>query len=128
MAKSARSLGTRVLFWGAVALGVAVCARTGWRLQESVALARLSQPLQRPLVRPALRLLIVGDSTAVGTGASAPQASVAGLLAERFPRLQIDLKRTGCQSYKPLPTRYLPLWATGYARQLGDAIVIRIRF
>ena len=90
MAKSARSLGTRVLFWGAVALGVAVCARTGWRLQESVALARLSQPLQRPLVRPALRLLIVGDSTAVGTGASAPQASVAGLLAERFPRLQID--------------------------------------
>ena len=90
MAESARPLGTRVLFWGAVALGLAVCARTGWRLQESVALTRLSQPLQRPLVQPALRLLIVGDSTAVGTGASAPQASVAGLLAERFPRLQID--------------------------------------
>lgn len=83
-------LGTRVLFWSALAVGFAVCARTGWRLHESVELARLSRPLQHLLVQPSLRLLVVGDSTAVGTGATAPQASVAGLLAEHFPSLQID--------------------------------------
>lgn len=71
-------------------IGLAVCARAGWRLHESVELARLSEPLQRSLAQPALRLLIVGDSTAVGTGASAQRASVAGLLGQQFPGLQID--------------------------------------
>lgn len=37
-----------------------------------------------------MRLLIVGDSTAVGTGASSPASSLAGLLAEQYPRLWID--------------------------------------
>ncbi len=66
-----------------------VCVRTAWRLSQSAALVRLSQPLQRSLVQPLQRLLIVGDSTAVGTGATSPHASVAGLLGQRFPSLQI---------------------------------------
>jgi lysophospholipase L1-like esterase len=45
--------------------------------------------LQRSPAQPTLRLLIVGDSTAVGTGASAPEDSLAGLLGQAFPRLQI---------------------------------------
>ena len=98
MAESARSLRLRVLLWGAATLALAVCAKAGWRLHESAELTRLSQPLQRPLVQPALRLLIVGDSTAVGTGATAPRASVAGLLAAHFPGLQIDNQaRDGAQ-------------------------------
>ena len=90
MIHSARPLATRILLWSALAIGLALCARTGWRVYESVELAKLSKPLQRTLVQPSLRLLIVGDSTAVGTGATTPQASVAGLLGERFPRLHID--------------------------------------
>lgn len=90
MTDSARPLGTRVLLWSAAAIGLALCARVGWRLHESAELARLSKPLQRPLLRPSLRLLIVGDSTAIGTGATTPQASVAGLLGEKFPALHID--------------------------------------
>ena len=73
-----------------MAIVVLVCARTAWRLHESAELARLSQPLQRLPAQPVLRLLIVGDSTAVGTGATTPEGSLAGLLAQRFPRLQID--------------------------------------
>lgn len=45
--------------------------------------------MQRSPAQPTLRLLIVGDSTAVGTGASAPEGSLAGLLGQAFPRLQI---------------------------------------
>lgn len=89
-AEPARPLGRRVLLWSALAIGLALCARTGWRLHQSVELTRLSTPLQRLLAQPSLRLLIVGDSTAVGTGATAAGASVAGLLAQHFPQLQIE--------------------------------------
>lgn len=90
MAESRRPLGTRVLLWSAGAIVLALCARTGWRLHESAELVRLSKPLQRGPAQASMRLLIVGDSTAVGTGAQTPQGSVAGLLGQRFPRLQID--------------------------------------
>ena len=61
-----------------------------WRIGQSRALARASEPLQQQPATPALRLLIVGDSTGVGTGASAPQASLAGLIGAGHPRLAID--------------------------------------
>ncbi|MDR7095362.1 SGNH/GDSL hydrolase family protein [Hydrogenophaga laconesensis] len=76
-----------------VALLVAVLATSGcaaWRIGKASELAQRSEPLQQVPADPALRLLIVGDSTGVGTGASAPQASLAGQLAQAYPRLQID--------------------------------------
>jgi lysophospholipase L1-like esterase len=89
MADTARRRALHALRWSAIALVVAVSARTAWRLHESAELVRLSSPLQSTPIQPSLRLLIVGDSTAVGTGATAPHASVAGLLGQAFPRLQI---------------------------------------
>ena len=80
----------RILRWSAVAICLFMGARYTWSLRESVELARRSEPLQYSSERPTKRLLIVGDSTAVGTGASRPQASVAGLLAQAFPQLLID--------------------------------------
>lgn len=61
-----------------------------WRIGKASELARRSEPLQHTPADATLRLLIVGDSTAVGTGVSAPQASLAGLLAQAYPRLRID--------------------------------------
>ncbi len=63
---------------------------TVWRIGKAGDLAKQSEPLQHTPANPALRLLIVGDSTAVGTGASSPQSSLAGLLAREYPRLRID--------------------------------------
>jgi lysophospholipase L1-like esterase len=98
MADTARRRASRFLRWGAVVLALGLCARTGWRLHESAELVRQSSPLQRTPTAPTLRLLIAGDSTAVGTGSSGPQASVAGLLGEAFPRLQIvNRARDGAQ-------------------------------
>jgi lysophospholipase L1-like esterase len=74
-------------------LGVVVLSTTGcaaWRLGRAAELARQSTPLQVEPARPDLRLLMVGDSTAVGTGASSPQASLAGLLAQAYPSLAIE--------------------------------------
>jgi lysophospholipase L1-like esterase len=72
----------------AVLLTVSGCA--AWRFGQAAALARDSEPLQRTPSNPTLRLLIVGDSTGVGTGASSPRHSVAGRLAAEFPSLVIE--------------------------------------
>lgn len=60
------------------------------RINTAAQLARESEPFQHNPPNAALRLLIVGDSTGVGTGASAPQHSLAGLLAHAFPQLAIS--------------------------------------
>lgn len=77
----------------AVALLAALLAASGcaaWRIGESAALAQRSEPLQRRPEAPSLRMLVVGDSTGVGTGASAPERSLPGLIAAAHPRLAID--------------------------------------
>jgi lysophospholipase L1-like esterase len=83
---------TALLFISLVAavavLGLGGCAAS--RISQAAQLARESEPLQHSPANASMRLLIVGDSTGVGTGASSPQASLAGLLAQAFPRLRID--------------------------------------
>jgi lysophospholipase L1-like esterase len=76
------------LVTGLVVLSTAGCAAS--RLWRAAELARASTPLQAVPSSAALRLLLVGDSTAVGTGASSGQTSLAGLLAQSYPNLLID--------------------------------------
>jgi lysophospholipase L1-like esterase len=79
-----------VLLAVAAAVVLAVSARAAWRIAQSVELVRASEPLQRVPERPAMRLLIVGDSTAVGTGAGSARGSLAGLIAQDHPHLSIE--------------------------------------
>ncbi len=77
----------------ATAAALALLFTTGcaaWRIGQAADLARKSTPYQQNPPDATLSLLIVGDSTGVGTGASAPQASLAGLLGSAYPRLRID--------------------------------------
>ena len=60
-----------------------------WRIKQSVELARQSEPHQASPAGATVSLLVVGDSTAVGTGASTSANSVAGLIAGDHPRLKI---------------------------------------
>lgn len=73
---------------GAALLLLGGCAAS--RISTAAQLARESEPFQHNPSNATLRLLIVGDSTGVGTGASVAQNSLAGLLAQAFPRLAID--------------------------------------
>ncbi len=54
------------------------------------ALARTAVPFSRDLNLSDERILVIGDSTAVGTGASSPETSLAGLLGKRYPNAAID--------------------------------------
>lgn len=76
-----------------LATGVAMVTLTGcaaWRIGESMELARRSEPIQQHPDAPAKRLLVVGDSTAVGTGASSSSSSLVGLVAKRHPDWYIE--------------------------------------
>jgi lysophospholipase L1-like esterase len=92
---------------GAAALGVLLfssgCAV--WRISQSAELARQSEPYQQRPADATLRLLVVGDSTAVGTGASVPAASVAGLLGAQQPRLWIDNRGRDGARFSDLPAQ-----------------------
>ena len=63
----------------ATLLGTSGCAAS--RIGEAVAMSQRSEPLQQVPPDAVQRLLIVGDSTGVGTGASSAQGSLAGLIA-----------------------------------------------
>jgi lysophospholipase L1-like esterase len=81
----------RGLWWAA--LGTALLASAGcavWRAGQASELARASEPFEQRPATATRRLLIVGDSTAVGTGASSPANSLAGLIAQAEPRLLIE--------------------------------------
>ena len=67
----------------------AVTGQAAWRIRQSVELARQSEPLQVSPAGATARVLIVGDSTAVGTGASSGASSVAGLIANDHPHWRI---------------------------------------
>jgi lysophospholipase L1-like esterase len=57
----------------------------GLRLNNTTMLARDSAAFQVLNPEARLAVLVVGDSTAVGTGAVLPSASVAGRIAQQFP-------------------------------------------
>lgn len=70
----------------------ALLATTGcaaWRIGEAKDLAKASEPFEQSPSGATGSVLVVGDSTAVGTGASSPAASVAGLIGADHPRLRI---------------------------------------
>ncbi|MBP9827857.1 SGNH/GDSL hydrolase family protein [Patescibacteria group bacterium] len=46
-------------------------------------------PFSRPLPQATLKILVLGDSTGVGVGASSPEFSPAGLTAKRYPDAHI---------------------------------------
>lgn len=80
-------LGAVSLLAALVVLTTSGCA--AWRIKQSVELARQSEPFQASPLGARATLLVVGDSTGVGTGASSSAASLAGLIARDHPSLKI---------------------------------------
>lgn len=76
--------------WAVAALAIAATAgQAAWRIRQAAELARQSEPLQASPVGATASLLIAGDSTAVGTGATSAAHTVAGLIARHHPGLRI---------------------------------------
>jgi lysophospholipase L1-like esterase len=69
-----------------VGCGALVQVAAFWRgVQRARAFAAQGRRFERRLAAQGSRILILGDSTGVGVGASRPEESIAGLLAADFP-------------------------------------------
>jgi len=81
----------RAMAFAAMAAGaVLLSACAPWRIGASADLAREARPYTAQPAQPLRRILVVGDSTAVGTGASTPAESLPGLIGQDHPRWRID--------------------------------------
>lgn len=99
---------------------LAVLAAAGhavWRIRQSAALARQSEPLQVLPQAATASLLIVGDSTAVGTGASSAEHSLAGLIARDHPRLSIVNRAQDGARYADIARQFV-------ANERFDAVLV----
>lgn len=76
-----------VSIWSIATLSVAGCAVS--RIRTSAELAKRSEPFQIQPANATRRVLVVGDSTAVGTGATSAGTSVPGLLSADHPTWSI---------------------------------------
>ena len=72
-----------------VGLAAATAGYAALRLQRSTRLARRAHPFERQAEPEGARLLVVGDSTAGGAGASDPIHSLPGLLSRANPSLSV---------------------------------------
>ena len=91
------------------------CMRVGDQL------ASLATAYERHVAEEAPRVLIIGDSIAVGCGASRPEESIAGLVASEFPKVAIiNRARNGARTAEATAQ----LHADGDVRY--DAILINV--
>lgn len=76
-----------------LAIGCVVLAQSGcavWRLPQARRIAETAQAYTQQPSAPSRRLVVLGDSTAVGTGADDPRLSVAGRIGQAHPDWRID--------------------------------------
>ena len=110
------------------ALALFGAAMVTWRwfqlsrcLRVADELARVATVYERYLHNEAPRVLIIGDSVAVGCGASRPEESIAGLIAHEFPGVAIvNRARNGARTAEATAQ----LRADGEIRY--DAILINV--
>lgn len=86
-----------------VAGALVVTGCTAWRIEQARSLARASEPYRQAGQPGAPRWLVVGDSTAVGTGASDARFSVPGLIGQRMPDATIDNRARDGATFADLP-------------------------
>jgi len=92
---------TRTLALLVVALGATTLAGcAAWKIGTAKRLAEESKPFETNPVAATRSLLVIGDSTAAGTGASAPGRSVPGLLAAGDAQLRVVNRAADGARYK----------------------------
>ena len=84
---------------GVAGLGVYEISTLGIRIRRGTQIAEASRPFELKNPGATQRILVVGDSTGVGTGAARPEESVAGRIASEFPAIEVtNLARNGAKA------------------------------
>lgn len=95
-----RSRGALLLLAAMVGGAATLSGCAVWKLGTSARMVEHSTPFESQPAAPTGSLLVVGDSTAEGTGASSPSRSVPGLLAAQNPGLRVVNKASAGARYE----------------------------
>lgn len=110
---------------GILSIAVLYCLIQYWRtrhyIQIGIALAEQAVPYEQHPANPSLHFLVIGDSTAVGTGASRPEDSTAGRLGKDYPTADIVNKGVNGSKVAALPERF-----TEFKDDQFDLVLIQI--
>jgi len=79
----------RAILIAVAGLSIYEISMLGIRINRGKQIAEASRPFELRNPDATHRILVVGDSTAVGTGAAKPQESVAGRIAAEFPAIDL---------------------------------------
>ena len=82
-----------------VCYGVFESALLGYRLHRGMRIAEQSEPFESKFPNASKRILVVGDSTGVGTGADHPGDSIAGRIFSEYDDVEIvNLAKNGAKA------------------------------
>ena len=105
----------KILVWILLGVVLAVVLYQAIRIRRlvliGVDLAATAVAYEQHPENPALSILVVGDSSAIGVGASAPGESVAGRLGEYFPTATIQNRGISGQRLADLLVTFDPACA-----------------
>ncbi|MDM0014167.1 GDSL-type esterase/lipase family protein [Variovorax sp. J22P168] len=88
------------------AFAAATAGYAALRLRHAGRLAHRSHPFERQASPEGARLLVVGDSTAAGSGASSPGCSLPGLLSRANPTLTVVNRATPGARFEDMAARF----------------------
>lgn len=98
-----------------------VALRMSWLIHQSAALVEASSPYQQKGLTGHPRILVLGDSTGVGTGTASNKGSIAGRFGQDFPNAEIvNLSVNG------LKTGELDASFPSYPAESFDLVVLQI--
>jgi len=80
--------------------------RSRYYVRIGIGLAEQAVAYEQHPAAPSARILVIGDSTAVGTGATTPQDSTAGLLGRDYPAAEIINRGVNGSRVADLTTRF----------------------
>lgn len=95
--------------------------RTRHYIQLGVPLANSAVRYEQHPTNPTIRLLTIGDSTVVGTGASKPEDSVAGLIGHDYPTMDITNAGKNGARLADLPAKFAQ-----YSNDQFDVVLVQI--
>lgn len=92
-----------------------------YRIRLGMDVAAKSTPFETKPKEPRGRVLVIGDSTGVGTGSADPGESVAGRIARDFPGVEIvNLARNGARA------KDVPAWLAEAGSGFYDVILLQV--
>lgn len=95
--------------------------RSRYYVRIGISLAEQTVAYEQHPALPTTRILVIGDSTAVGTGATTPQDSTAGLLGRDYPAAEIINRGVNGSRVADLTTRF-----AGFSDDEFDLVLVQI--